>query len=104
MAVTQDRAGFIWVGTNHGLDRYDGYELKPYALPVNLLNGLSANRIRVLYADRAGQLWVGTERADTGTGCAARLRKQSWSAYSTRMRLADSPFSGFTGRAYGFSS
>jgi signal transduction histidine kinase/DNA-binding response OmpR family regulator/streptogramin lyase len=63
MAVTQDRAGFIWVGTNHGLDRYDGYELKPYALPVNPLNGLSANRIRVLYADRAGQLWVGTERA-----------------------------------------
>jgi signal transduction histidine kinase/DNA-binding response OmpR family regulator/streptogramin lyase len=63
MAVTQDRAGFIWVGTNHGLDRYDGYELKPYALPVNPLNGLSANRIRVLYSDRAGQLWVGTERA-----------------------------------------
>jgi signal transduction histidine kinase/DNA-binding response OmpR family regulator/sugar lactone lactonase YvrE len=62
-AVTQDKTGFIWVGTNHGLDRYDGYELKPYALPVNALNGLSANRIRTLYSDRAGQLWVGTERA-----------------------------------------
>ncbi|WP_094123209.1 hybrid sensor histidine kinase/response regulator transcription factor [Hymenobacter coccineus] len=62
MAVTQDQTGFIWVGTNHGLDRYDGYGLKQYALPMNPLNGLSANRIRVLYTDRMGQLWVGTER------------------------------------------
>jgi ligand-binding sensor domain-containing protein len=62
MTVTQDRTGFIWVGTNHGLDRYDGYGLKQYSLPVNPLNGLSANRIRVLHCDPAGQLWVGTER------------------------------------------
>jgi len=63
MTVEQDRAGFTWVGTNRGLDRYDGYHLKQYILPVNPVNGLSANRIRALHADRAGQLWVGTERA-----------------------------------------
>jgi signal transduction histidine kinase/ligand-binding sensor domain-containing protein/DNA-binding response OmpR family regulator len=62
MTVTQDKTGFIWVGTNHGLDRYDGYGLKQYSLPVNSLNGLSANRIRALHCDPAGQLWVGTER------------------------------------------
>ncbi|OGX87943.1 ligand-binding sensor domain-containing protein [Hymenobacter coccineus] len=81
MAVAQDRAGFIWVGTNHGLDRYDGYELKPYALPINPLSGLSANRIQVLYADRTGQLWVGTERAglsfyDADHDCFRRLAAQ----------------------------
>ena len=63
MTVAQDRAGFIWVGTNRGLDRYDGYRLKHYALPVSPLNGLSANRIRTLYVDRGGRLWVGTEHA-----------------------------------------
>jgi len=63
MAVVQDPAGFIWVGTNRGLDRYDGYNLKTYVLPVNGLNGLSANRIRTLFTDPAGRLWVGTELA-----------------------------------------
>jgi len=62
MAIAQDRAGFIWVGTNHGLNRYDGYELKQYWLPING-NGTSGNRIKVLHTDPAGRLWVGTERS-----------------------------------------
>lgn len=60
MAVAQDQAGFIWVGTNHGIDRYDGYKLKAYLLPVNS-QGISANRIRVLHAAPAGRLWAGVE-------------------------------------------
>ncbi|WP_161807040.1 two-component regulator propeller domain-containing protein, partial [Hymenobacter sp. AT01-02] len=63
MAVTQDRDGFVWVGTNHGLSRYDGYRLKHYLLPVNRRNGLPSNRIKVLLAAPDGQLWVGAERA-----------------------------------------
>jgi signal transduction histidine kinase/ligand-binding sensor domain-containing protein/DNA-binding response OmpR family regulator len=63
MAVAQDQAGFIWVGTNRGLDRFDGYSLKQYSLPVNLRNGISANRIKVLHVAPNGWLWVGTERA-----------------------------------------
>ncbi|UOR04949.1 response regulator [Hymenobacter aerilatus] len=63
MTVTQDRAGFIWVGTNRGLNRYDGYTLKQYSLPVNPHNGISSNRITVLHVGAGGHLWVGTERA-----------------------------------------
>lgn len=63
MAVAQDRAGFIWIGTNRGLDRYDGYDLKQYALPVNPRNGISGNRIKVLHVSTSDRLWVGTERA-----------------------------------------
>jgi signal transduction histidine kinase/ligand-binding sensor domain-containing protein/DNA-binding response OmpR family regulator len=62
MAVAQDRAGFIWVGTNHGLNRYDGHRLKQYALPINPRNGLSGNRIQALLAAPDGRLWVGSER------------------------------------------
>ncbi|GAA4496545.1 two-component regulator propeller domain-containing protein [Hymenobacter ginsengisoli] len=73
MAVAQDRAGFIWVGTNHGLDRYDGYELKQYWLPINT-NGVSGNRIKVLHAAPDGRLWVGTERSGLGRYDAATDR------------------------------
>ena len=63
MAVAQDRSGFIWVGTNRGLDRYEGYSLKQYSLPINPRNGISGNRIKVLHVGADGRLWVGTERA-----------------------------------------
>ena len=62
MAVAQDQTGFIWVGTNRGLDRYDGYDLRHYTLPVTA-QGLPGNRIKVVHATAGGQLWVGTERA-----------------------------------------
>jgi signal transduction histidine kinase/ligand-binding sensor domain-containing protein/DNA-binding response OmpR family regulator len=63
MTVAQDRAGFMWIGTNRGLNRYDGYRLKQYMLPINPRNGLSSNRIQVLHAAPNGRLWVGSERS-----------------------------------------
>jgi ligand-binding sensor domain-containing protein len=62
-AVTQDRAGFLWIGTNRGINRYDGYDLRNYALPVNPLNGISSNRIHALHVDHHGRLWAGAENA-----------------------------------------
>ena len=66
IAVAQDRAGFVWVGTHRGLDRYDGYSLKQYSLPINARNGISGNRIKVLCPTPDGRLWVGTELAGLG--------------------------------------
>ena len=63
MAVAQDRAGFIWIGTNRGLNRYDGYDLKQYMLPVNPRNGLSSNRITALLVAPDQRLWAGAERS-----------------------------------------
>ena len=62
-AVTQDRAGFLWIGTNRGINRYDGYDLKNYVLPVNPLNGISSNRTHALHVGRDGRLWAGAENA-----------------------------------------
>ncbi|UOQ65461.1 ligand-binding sensor domain-containing protein [Hymenobacter volaticus] len=67
ITVAEDKEGFVWVGTNKGLNRYDGYELKTYFLPVNPLNGLSGNRIRMLHVGANGRLWVGTQ--NTGVSC-----------------------------------
>jgi signal transduction histidine kinase/ligand-binding sensor domain-containing protein/DNA-binding response OmpR family regulator len=63
MCMAQDHDGFIWVGTNRGIDRYDGYQLKSYALPINPRNGQSGNRIAALLAAPNGQLWVGAENS-----------------------------------------
>ncbi|MEA5257898.1 two-component regulator propeller domain-containing protein [Arcicella aquatica] len=63
MFVVQDKSGFIWTGTNNGISRYDGYELKKYDMPVNPDNGLPSNRIHTLHVDAKGRLWIGAESA-----------------------------------------
>jgi signal transduction histidine kinase/ligand-binding sensor domain-containing protein/DNA-binding response OmpR family regulator len=63
MCMAQDHDGFIWIGTNRGIDRYDGYGLKSYSLPINPANGQSGNRISVLFTAPNGQLWAGAQRA-----------------------------------------
>ena len=57
-AIVQDKQGFIWIGTEDGLNRYDGYEFKAYKKKNS---GLSDNLIRSLTIDGRGVLWVGTE-------------------------------------------
>lgn len=56
-AIAQDSLGFIWIGTKHGLNRYDGAQYKVYAPEKN---NFPAHDISVLYLDRKYRLWVGT--------------------------------------------
>lgn len=58
VGVLQDKDGFIWVGTNNGIDRYDGYELKNYLLPNSNFNGLYNNRIQNLHLSKDGRIWA----------------------------------------------
>jgi ligand-binding sensor domain-containing protein/signal transduction histidine kinase len=59
-AIVQDRAGFLWFGTNNGLNRFDGYNIVAYRHDPTNPHSLSGNLIEDLYEDRAGTLWVGT--------------------------------------------
>jgi diguanylate cyclase (GGDEF)-like protein len=58
LALAQDRTGYIWVGTQSGLARFDGLEFHTYT-PDNT-PGLPGTWIRSLLATRDGRLWVGT--------------------------------------------
>jgi ligand-binding sensor domain-containing protein len=51
----------MWFGTQSGLSRYDGYRVTNYRNAINDPNTLANNWVRVLYVDRKGRLWIGTD-------------------------------------------
>ena len=60
-AVIQDRNGFMWFGTNDGLNRYDGYNFKVFRINPKDSNSISDNTIRYLFEDKHGNIWIGTK-------------------------------------------
>lgn len=59
-ALVQDAQGFLWIGTQHGLYRYDGQVVEVFRADPTDANSLSSDWISSLMLDRRGQLWVGT--------------------------------------------
>jgi signal transduction histidine kinase/ligand-binding sensor domain-containing protein/AraC-like DNA-binding protein len=59
--ICQDQNGFMWIGTNHGLCRFDGYNFKNFLPVSNSPDGISGLKIWDLHNDRNGKLWIGTE-------------------------------------------
>jgi ligand-binding sensor domain-containing protein/signal transduction histidine kinase/DNA-binding response OmpR family regulator len=60
VAITQDKAHFLWFGTRQGLNRYDGYQFKIYRNNPEQKQSLSSNEITQLLTDSKGRMWVGT--------------------------------------------
>jgi len=61
LAITQDRQGFIWIGTPTGLTRFDGYRTVTYKSVASDSRSMADNWVRVLHIDPAGRMWVGTD-------------------------------------------
>ena len=60
--LVQDKVGFIWFGTQYGLNRYDGYKSKVFKHEADRPDSLSCVYVRSLFVDRAGTLWVGCDQ------------------------------------------
>ena len=71
MAIAEDGDGFLWVGTQGGLARWDGYRFKPYLPDPKVASALPDNYVHTLYTDGQGRLWVGT-----GSGGLARYDRE----------------------------
>ncbi|WP_332368453.1 two-component regulator propeller domain-containing protein [Spirosoma telluris] len=60
--ILQDREGFMWFGTNEGLNKYDGNTFTVWQPdPGNPIHSLQNNRITGLCEDHKNRLWVITE-------------------------------------------
>ncbi len=60
--LVQDKLGFMWFGTQYGLNRFDGYKTKVFKHESGRPESLSCVYVRSLFVDRAGTLWVGCDR------------------------------------------
>jgi signal transduction histidine kinase/ligand-binding sensor domain-containing protein/DNA-binding response OmpR family regulator len=59
--VIQDSREFLWMGTEAGMYKYDGYRLVNYGAEANNLNSLSNVWVYSIQEDHQGNLWIGTE-------------------------------------------
>ncbi|MDO1450826.1 two-component regulator propeller domain-containing protein [Rhodocytophaga aerolata] len=73
--ITQDKQGFIWISSNSGVFRFDGYRWTSYLDPASPVN----NRSECIFADEDGPIWVGTFsrglfQVDPATGVFTHVR------------------------------
>jgi ligand-binding sensor domain-containing protein len=61
--IVQDDRGFLWFGTQHGLNRYDGYTFRPFTHDPMRPDSLSGAFIQSLFKDRSGTIWAGTDQS-----------------------------------------
>jgi ligand-binding sensor domain-containing protein/signal transduction histidine kinase len=59
--IVQDDQGFMWFGSQYGLNRYDGYKFRVFKHEPGRTNSLSGVYIYSLFKDRSGSLWIGCD-------------------------------------------
>lgn len=70
-AILMDSRGYMWFGTDGGLNRYDGYQFKAYRRRWGRDDGISDNSVTSMVEGPGGNLWIGTmaglNKMDLGT-------------------------------------
>jgi signal transduction histidine kinase/ligand-binding sensor domain-containing protein len=60
-SILQDSEGFMWFGTNEGLNKYDGNEFVHYKFELTDSNSLSGNNITSLVEISDNNIWIATQ-------------------------------------------
>src|SRR6059036_3083495 len=60
--IFQDNKGFMWFGTQDGLNRYDGYGFRVYRHNVYDSTSISDNYVTAIAEDAFGSVWIGTQK------------------------------------------
>lgn len=59
-AIFQDSKGFLWIGTQDGLNMYDGYTFRAFRHSLADSSSISGNQIQCITEDSNGDMWIGT--------------------------------------------
>src|SRR6201999_89858 len=60
MSILQDSRGYLWLATENGLNRYDGYSIRAYRPERGSAQGLASDYIWSIAEDSRGDLWLAT--------------------------------------------
>ena len=60
--VVQDKYGYLWIGTEYGLNKFDGYRFTNYFSSVSDTMTIVDNEVVKVLADGEGRLWVGSSK------------------------------------------
>jgi signal transduction histidine kinase/ligand-binding sensor domain-containing protein len=92
VAVEQDLDGYLWVGTQVGLYRFDGMRFQE-ATAVNMA-GVTSGLIRMIFRDPCGRVWVAKDRSaiiclERGEIVQTLTQKDGLSTFQTRSMVMD---------------
>ena len=59
-SALRDKRGFMWIGTENGLCKFDGYSFKAFVNLPGDTTSITSNYINTVIEDKKGQIWVGT--------------------------------------------
>jgi diguanylate cyclase (GGDEF)-like protein len=62
-ALAEDGDGFLWIGSENGLARWDGYHFRDYKPDPKISGSLPDNDVQTLHTDAQGRLWIGMNSA-----------------------------------------
>lgn len=58
--IYQDSKGFMWFGTEDGLNKYDGQTITVYGATTDQYNILANKWVELVYEDKSGTMWIGS--------------------------------------------
>jgi signal transduction histidine kinase/ligand-binding sensor domain-containing protein len=73
--IAQAPDGYLWIGTNGGIIRFNGTEFTP--LPLHQIPGLPSRQVRAMFLDGLGRIWLSMER-----GPVIRIAENSFHAFT----------------------
>lgn len=59
-AILKDKTGYVWFGTQSGLNRFDGFRMKTFLYSATNQTSLANNYVDELQEDNEGKIWVHT--------------------------------------------
>jgi signal transduction histidine kinase/ligand-binding sensor domain-containing protein/CheY-like chemotaxis protein/HPt (histidine-containing phosphotransfer) domain-containing protein len=76
--VYQDHTGYIWVVTQEGLSRYDGYQLLSFTNDPRHPDSISSDNVRAIAEDQQKRLWIATDGGGLNLYNPARQNFSTW--------------------------